>query len=193
VTTLLLARHGETDWNRDGRWQGHSDTPLNDLGRRQAQALAGGLDEPVDVVYSSDLARARETAQIVAARLGLEMRLDPRLRERGFGAWEGLTSAEIENRFAESLRRWRAGEGAGADDAEPFDDFADRIQAFLEEAVRMHPSETVLVIAHGGSIRVIHALATGLDYVRDHRSIPAVANCAVARYAAVDGKLAPLD
>jgi broad specificity phosphatase PhoE len=193
VTTLLLARHGETDWNRDGRWQGLSDTRLNDLGREQAEALAAGLDDAVEVVYSSDLARARETAEIVAARLGLEVRLDPRLRERGFGAWEGLTTAEIENRFAESHRRWRAGEGAGAEDAEPFAAFAARIHAFLEDAVRQHPGQTVLVIAHGGSIRVIHALATGLDYVRDHRSIPAVANCAVARYAAGDGKLAPLD
>jgi broad specificity phosphatase PhoE len=193
VTTLLLARHGETDWNRDGRWQGLSDTRLNDLGREQAEALAAHLDDAVDVVYSSDLARARETAEIVAARLGLEVRLDPRLRERGFGAWEGLTTAEIENRFAESHRRWRAGEGAGAEDAEPFAAFAARIHAFLEDAVRQHPGQTVLVIAHGGSIRVIHALATGLDYVRDHRSIPAVANCAVARYAAGDGKLAPLD
>jgi broad specificity phosphatase PhoE len=193
VTTLLLARHGETDWNRDGRWQGLSDTRLNDLGREQARALAAELDDSVDVVYSSDLARARETAEIVAARLGLEVRLDPRLRERGFGAWEGLTSVEIENRFAESHRRWRAGEGAGADDAEPFAVFATRIHTFLEDAVRQHSGQTVLVIAHGGSIRVIHALATGLDYVRDHRSIPAVANCAVARYAAGDGKLAPLD
>ena len=193
MTTLLLARHGETDWNRDGRWQGLSDTRLNDLGREQAQALAAGLDDAVDVVYSSDLARARETAEIVAARLGLELRLDPRLRERGFGAWEGLTSTEIEDRFAESHQRWLSGKGAGADDAEPFAAFAARIHAFLEDAVGQHVGETVLVIAHGGSIRVIHALATGLDYVRDHRSIPAMANCAVARYVARDGKLAPLD
>ena len=193
MTTLLLARHGETDWNRDGRWQGLSDTRLNDLGREQAQELAAGLDDAVDVVYSSDLARARETAEIVAARLGLEVRFDSRLRERGFGAWEGLSTTEIEDRFAESHRRWHAGEGAGADDAEPFADFAARIHSFLEDAVQRHPGETLLVIAHGGSIRVIHALATGLDYVRDHRSIPAVANCAVARYAAGDGKLAPLD
>jgi broad specificity phosphatase PhoE len=192
VTTLLLARHGETDWNRDGRWQGHSDTPLNEEGRRQARELAEQLDG-VDAVYSSDLARARETAEIVAERLGLDVHPDPRLRERGFGAWEGLNSAEIERDFGEAHARWRSGEGLGADDAEPFDAFAARVHAFLEDVLRLHPDENVLVISHGGSIRVIHALATGLDYVRDHRSIPAVANCAVARYAAGDGKLAPLD
>jgi broad specificity phosphatase PhoE len=193
VTTLLLARHGETDWNRDGRWQGHSNTSLNARGREQARGLAGELTEKIDVVYSSDLARARETAEIVADRLGLEIELDPRLRERGFGSWEGLTRSEIEERDAEGLARWLAGQGHGADDAEPFDEFAERMHGFLGDVLHRHPGERVLVIAHGGSIRVLHALALGLDYVRDHRLIPAVANCAVARYAARDGKLAPLD
>jgi alpha-ribazole phosphatase len=193
VTTILLARHGETDWNRDGRWQGHSNTSLNARGREQARELADELNEEIDVVYSSDLARARETAEIVAGRLGLDVRLDPRLRERGFGSWEGLTRSEIEERDAEALTRWRDGNGHGADDAEPYDAFAERMRGFLEDVLARHPGERVLVIAHGGSIRVIHALATGLDYVRDRGLIPPVANCAVARYAARDGKLAPLD
>jgi alpha-ribazole phosphatase len=193
VTTILLARHGETDWNRDGRWQGHSNTSLNARGRQQAHELADELTEEIDVVYSSDLARARETAEIVAGRLGLEVQVDPRLRERGFGSWEGLTGDEIEQRDGEALERWRAGEGPGAPDAEPYGAFAARMGRFLEDVLERHPAEHVLVISHGGSIRVIHALAMGLDYVRDHRSIPAVANCAVARYAARDGKLAPLD
>ena len=189
---MLLARHGETDWNRDRRWQGHSDTPLNELGREQARKLAESLDG-IDAVYSSDLARARGTAEIVAARLGLAVRLDARLRERGFGAWEGLTMEEIEGGFGETFRRWQTGEGHGADDAEAFDAFAARVHSFLDDVLRRHPDETVLVVGHGGSIRVIHALAGGLDYVKDHRSIPAVANCAVARFAARDGRLAPID
>jgi broad specificity phosphatase PhoE len=192
VTTLLLVRHGETDWNREGRWQGHSDTRLNDVGREQAAGLASELDG-VDVVYASDLARARETADILAGGLGLEVHVDPRLRERSFGAWEGLTAAEIEARFADAHGRWLAGEGPGADDAEPFDSFAARVHAFLENVLARHPGETVLVVAHGGSIRVIHAAASGLDYIRDHRSIPGVPNCTVARYASQDGKLAPID
>jgi broad specificity phosphatase PhoE len=192
VTTLLLVRHGETEWNRTGRWQGHSDTPLNERGREQARDLARQLDG-VNALYSSDLARARQTAEIVAAALDVDVRLDRRLRERRFGAWEGLTAVEIERDFAEAHRRWEAGEGFGADDAEPFDAFAARVTSFLDDVLRRHPGETVLVIGHGGSIRVIHAAATGLDYVRDHRLIPAVANCAVARYAAREGKLAPID
>jgi broad specificity phosphatase PhoE len=192
VTELLLARHGETDWNAAGRWQGHSDTALNDEGRRQARSLAQTLGR-VDVVYSSDLARARETAELVTERLALPIRLDVRLRERGFGVWEGLTADEIEARFPDTHRRWQAGEGFGADDAEPFETFAARVHSFLADVLRAHPVETVLVVAHGGTIRVIHALASGLDYVRDHRSIPAVANCALAKYLAKDGKLAPID
>jgi probable phosphoglycerate mutase len=193
MTTLLLVRHGETDWNREGRWQGGSDTHLNQLGREQAGALAAQLDGSIGVLYSSDLARARETAEIVAERLGLEIHLDPRLRERRFGSWEGLTSAEIAERFPDAHRRWRAGDGPGADDAEPFDEFAARVNGFVADVLERHPAQEVLVVSHGGSIRVIHALVAGLDYVRDHRSIPAVPNCAVALYAVRDGKLGPVD
>ncbi len=193
MTTLLLVRHGETDWNRDGRWQGGSDTSLNDAGREQARTLAEQLDGNIDAVYSSDLARARETADIVAAKLDLAVQIDPRLRERGFGSWEGLTTTEIEQRFADAHGRWLAGEGAGADDAETFEDFFARVSDFLADVLRLHPEEEILVISHGGSIRVIHALAAGVDYVRDHRLIPGVPNCSVARYVARDGKLTPLD
>ena len=192
MTTLLLVRHGETDWNRDGRWQGHSDTHLNAVGREQAARLADELDG-VDVVYASDLARARETAETLAEPLGLDVQLDGRLRERSFGAWEGKTGPEIEAEFPDAHARWLAGHGPGADDAEPFADFGARVGSFLEEVLARHPDETVLVVAHGGSIRVIHALANGLDYVRDHRSIPAVPNCTVSRYGARDGKLTPID
>jgi len=192
VTTLLLVRHGETDWNRDGRWQGHSDTHLNAVGREQAARLADEIDG-VDVVYASDLARARETAETLAEPLGLDVQLDGRLRERSFGAWEGKTGPEIEAEFPDAHARWLTGHGPGADDAEPFADFGARVGSFLEEVLARHPDETVLVVAHGGSIRVIHALASGLDYVRDHRSIPAVPNCTVAKYVAGEGKLAPID
>ena len=192
MTTLLLVRHGETDWNRDQRWQGHSDTPLNERGRQQARELAAKLDPP-DRIYASDLARARETAEILSARLGVPVVFDERLRERGFGAWEGLTTVEIEERFAAELARWRAREGAGALDAEGFEAFAARVGGFLDELLDRHPGEEVLVVAHGGTIRVIHALATGLDYVRDHLSIPAVDNCVPSKYAFRNGKLAPID
>jgi broad specificity phosphatase PhoE len=192
VTTLLLARHGETDWNRDGRFQGHADTSLNARGREQAHELAEEVNG-VEVIYSSDLKRAIETAEVVAERLGLEVTVDSRLRERGFGAWEGLTRAEIEASFREEFDRWRRGDGGGAADAEAQEAFAARIEAFLTDVLARHPDQTVLVIAHGGSIRVVQAVASGLDYLQDRRSIRALANCSLARYAAREGKLTPLD
>src|SRR5262245_65615545 len=100
MTELLLTRHGETDWNREHRVQGHTDVPLNENGREQARALAERLvDVPLAAIYASDLARARETAEIVARRLGLGVVLDPGLREKNFGSWEGLTDVEIAERF----------------------------------------------------------------------------------------------
>jgi broad specificity phosphatase PhoE len=192
VTTLLLTRHGETDWNAERRWQGHSDPPLNERGREQARELAAALDG-VDVIYSSDLARARETADILAERLGLEVRLDPRLRERSFGAWEGQTWEELEELDGDALQQWMAGETHGPDDAEPYEEFSRRVDSFLDEVLRRHPTERVLVVGHGGSIRAIHALAEGLDFGRDHLRIPSVANCGLSRYAVLEGKLARLD
>src|SRR5688500_9075185 len=102
-TTILLVRHGETDWNLERRVQGHSDRPLNDTGRRQAIELATALgDEPVDAIYSSDLVRAHETARILAERRGLGVTVIPELREKSFGTWEGLTDREVLQRFPEA-------------------------------------------------------------------------------------------
>src|ERR687891_2945889 len=99
-TRIILARHGETDWNLERRWQGHSDRPLNETGRAQAEALAEQLaGEPIAAIYSSDLMRAHETARIVASRLGRDVVAVPGLRERRFGSWEGLLDAEVEARF----------------------------------------------------------------------------------------------
>ena len=96
MTTLLLARHGETDWNRELRIQGSSDIELNELGRRQARFLAQELtDVDLDAIYSSDLSRAHATAAAVAATHGLSVKLDPWLRERSFGSWEGLTRDDV--------------------------------------------------------------------------------------------------
>src|SRR5262245_42602239 len=110
-TDLLLARHGETEWNRVGRWQGHADPPLNDEGRRQAVELAERLaGDGIAAVYSSDLQRASETARTVGDRLGLEVVEDPALREIDVGSWSGLTRAEVAERFPDGFARWLDGE-----------------------------------------------------------------------------------
>ena len=106
VTTILLARHGETDWNREGRWQGWADAPLNDTGRAQARELAEQLrSTPFDAVYSSDLSRAHETAEIVAAPHGVPVISDAGLREIDVGSWSGLTRAELQERFPDGTGR----------------------------------------------------------------------------------------
>ena len=147
MTTILLVRHGETDWNLQRRVQGHSDTPLNDNGRAQALALADTLDDvELDAVYASDLARAFETARIVAERRGLPVTSVPGLRERNFGTWEGLTDTEI-------FERYPAAKNGSWGDAETQDEMRERVLAALHEIAAVHPGGRVLVVTHGGPVR----------------------------------------
>src|SRR5262245_20482819 len=112
MTDFLLARHGETDWNREHRVQGHTDVPLNAAGLGQARVLAERLaDVSLEAIYASDLERARATAEAVARSQGLEVQVDPDLREKHFGSWEGLTDVEIAQRFPDAVRGgWGDGE-----------------------------------------------------------------------------------
>lgn len=146
---LLLVRHGETDWNREHRVQGHSDVPLNATGRAQARALAEELADTALVgIYSSDLVRARATAEAVAAARPLEVVLDPGLREKNFGSWEGLTDAEIAHRFPDAVRgRWGDGESTEA--------VSERALAALDRIRAAHDAGSVLVVTHGGTLRTI--------------------------------------
>jgi probable phosphoglycerate mutase len=180
VTTILLARHGETDWNRDRRVQGHTDVPLNETGRQQASALATALEnEPLDAVYSSDLERARETARIVAEPRGLQVEVADGLREKHFGSWEGLTDEEVLRRFPDA-RRGHWGDG------ETTDEMTERVIETLHRIAADHPGERVLVVLHGGPLRAAlrHCGA-------DHDG--AIANCHVASLSVEDGLLRPID
>ena len=123
MTTLLLARHGETDWNREQRFQGHADPPLNQTGRAQAVDLAVALaGEPLAAVYSSPLRRALETAEIVAAAHGQEPVTVDALLEVDVGSWQGLTRAEIEERYPDQFARWLDHvDGFGFEDGESYE------------------------------------------------------------------------
>ncbi len=109
ATRILAVRHGETAWNVDGRIQGHLDIALSDVGRAQARRLGRALAErePLALIVSSDLARARETARIVADAAGAPLRTTTALRERCFGIWEGHTYAEVEQRWPNESAQWR--------------------------------------------------------------------------------------
>ena len=190
ATTIVLVRHGETDWNRERRFQGHADVPLNEEGRRQVRELAEALaGESFARAYSSPLRRAAESAEILASRLALEVRPSDALKEVDVGSWSGLTVAEVEARFPAGYRRWIEWRASGWEDGESYDELAQRVVAGLHELARAHPGGNVLAVTHGGPIRSAMAAALGLplDDVSDR--IGVVGNCAVARILVGDGKL----
>jgi probable phosphoglycerate mutase len=163
--TIYLARHGETEWNRIGRWQGATDIPLSDHGRAQAGSLAERLrDLRIARVHASQLSRALETAQIVATRLALPAPIsDPRLRERGYGAFEGLTRHECAERFPGVWERYLADRRVVPPGAEPQAEVVERITAVMTEIAGrvgdLPGSGAILVISHGGTIRsFVHAI-----------------------------------
>jgi broad specificity phosphatase PhoE len=189
VTTVHLARHGESDWNAAGRWQGHADRPLTELGRRQAVELAERLASArLDAVYSSDLRRARETAEPVAERHGLEVTTLAALREVDVGGWSGLSRPEVEQRFPEAFARWRGG-GQGWEDGETYEDMTARVVDAVLEIAAAHPGGEVLVVAHGGPIRALHAVALGLDISEHRRLQPVAVNAKLSHLTVEDGRL----
>lgn len=161
VTSVLAVRHGETAWNRETRIQGQLDIPLSPLGAAQARRLAQALDgQGVEVIYASDLARARQTADAVAQQLGLAVQLEPGLRERGFGLFEGLTWAEIETRWPAESERWRRRDPQfAAQGGEGLQDFYARSVAAVEALASRHPGQTVLIVAHGGVLDCLYRAA----------------------------------
>ncbi len=161
-TRLIAVRHGETAWNVDTRVQGQLDIGLNEVGRRQSVRLAQALvDEQLEALYASDLGRARDTALAVASLTGLPLQLDPRLRERAFGRFEGMTYAEIEQRFPDASRRWRqrdpdfAPEGGG----EALAAFQARAVAAVAAIACRHRGRHVAVITHGGVLDALYRAA----------------------------------
>ena len=193
MTEILLARHGETDWNRENRFQGHADPPLNEVGRAQSAELAATLaHEPIAAVYSSPLRRALETAETVAARHELAPITVEALREVDVGSWEGLTRAQVETRFPEQFRRW-LDYGPGWEDGETHEQMGERVLAALRELAHLHPDERILVVTHGGPIRAALARAEGIPHNEARRTGPALGNCFVAGLAVVDGDFRRID
>jgi probable phosphoglycerate mutase len=179
-TQLILIRHGETQWNLDQRIQGHHDVPLTEKGLEQARLLARHLvDEPLHAVYSSDLSRARQTAEILAAGRS-DIRFDPRLREAGMGRFEGHTPKELRERYPEAFEAWRRDSVRNRPlGGETLEDLQERCLAALRDLLPRHPGQTVAVVTHGGPVRVMvcGALGVSLEVYPKLR----VENTAVAR------------
>ena len=192
MTTILIARHGQSDWNQEKRWQGHADRPLTERGCEQAQALADRLAHiELDAVYSSDLQRARDTAAVVAESQSLDLQQLPELREVDVGTWSGLTRAEAEERFPEGFARWRDGY-PGWKDGETYEAMTDRVLRAVDEIAAEHEGGRVLVVSHGGPIRAIHAAALELDVHAYRRLRPVEPNARLSAVCFVNGKLTEL-
>jgi broad specificity phosphatase PhoE len=193
MTTVYLARHGESDWNVERRWQGHADRPLTERGREQAKALAEklrGVD--LDAVYASDLRRAWETADAVAAPRALEVVRLPELREVDVGSWSGFTRDECADRFPDAVVRWQAG-GSGWDDGESYEDMGVRIVAAIQRLAAAHPDGAILVVSHGGPIRAVHAHALGVDIATHRRTGPVEPNARLSSVSVEDGRIARIE
>lgn len=189
ATRVLVVRHGETAWNREGRIQGQLDIGLNDTGRWQAERLGERLaDEGLAAIYSSDLSRAAATAEAVARRTGLVVQHDTGLRERAFGRFEGQVFTEIERLWPDEARRWRAREPAfGPGGGESLVDFYARCTAAALRLAARHPGEAVLLVAHGGVLDCLYRAATrmALDAPRSWQ----LGNASVNRLLHADGAL----
>ena len=168
MITLYLVRHGESVYNAEGRIQGHQDAGLSELGFRQAELIARRLaSERFDAVYSSDLVRASATAEAIASRHNLPVHLTPLLRESKLGVVEGLTNAEIEERYPETIHHWRRRPlTARPPGAESIEDVIGRARRFLDETLPGHShGSRLLVVGHGGSVRGV--IIAGLDLPTD--------------------------
>lgn len=165
VTRILAIRHGETTWNRDARIQGQLDIPLNDTGRWQAERTAAALaGEPIEAVYASDLARARETAAAIARARGLPLQTHTGLRERHFGAFQGRTWAELEREHPDVVRAWKARVPDFAPPGgESLLELRARVEGTFAELAARHPGAQIVVVAHGGVLDILYRAATGVD------------------------------
>jgi broad specificity phosphatase PhoE len=192
-TLILLARHGETDWNRDRRWQGHADRPLSPLGKEQARALAARLRPfPLDAVYSSDLRRARATAEAVAGAQSLRVTELRELREIDTGSWTGLTRPEAQVRDPQAYARWLELGQPDWEGGETYDDLSARVVPAVLGIGEAHPGGRVLVVGHAGVIRAVHAHVLGLEPTAYRRLRPVEPNARLSAVCCLDGELTRL-
>lgn len=153
---LLLVRHGETTWNQENRWQGQADVPLSETGRVQAYRLAQRLlaeGRPIQAMYTSDLSRAAQTAEIIGTVLGMRPSLDLAWREMDIGVWSGLTTDEVIARHTAEWERLRAGEDLPRGGGETFAQFQSRLVRGATRLLEQHAGEDVAVVTHGGAVR----------------------------------------
>ncbi|MCI0415034.1 histidine phosphatase family protein [bacterium] len=163
MARFILIRHGETDWNLEGRYQGQSDVPLNERGRRQSEELAVTLRESmISNIYCSDLIRASESAEILSRALGLVKQEDPRLREIHLGSWEGMLFAEIQAKYSELLKMRKLDpRTVSAPGGETLEQVRVRVMASVTDILERHPNETSAIVSHGLPLAILIACYRG--------------------------------
>ena len=191
MTELILLRHGETEWNRELRFQGQVDVPLNATGHAQAQRLAQRLaGEPIDHLVSSDLSRARQTAdpfarQVQASR-GIGLEVDAALREQAFGRIDGMRVEDIKRDHADVWAGWTQFQSDYVvPDGESTRQFHTRVMAALWQLVASHPGRTLAVVTHGGVLDMVFRTARGLGLEGPRQS--AIPNAGISRVRMQDG------
>jgi alpha-ribazole phosphatase len=174
MSELWLVRHGQTDWNLAGRYQGQADVPLNETGLAQARALADSLTGTVfKALYCSDLARARQTAEILGERLGLAPRIDARLREIDQGEWEGLAFSEIVSHYANVMdARSQDPVNQRAPGGESVAEVAARVGEAAGDIARRHPQGPVLIVLHGLALATLTCQARYIPLANVYEHIP---------------------
>lgn len=176
MTELWLVRHGQTDWNLTGRWQGQATNApgLNSVGHAQTLVLAGQLPrERFSTIFSSDLLRAYQTAELLAESLNLIVTLEPRLREINLGLWEGMLSKDIEARYPRELsQRSHDPLLSHAPQGESVMDVVERVRAAVIDIVAAHRDGPVLIVAHGVTLAIIICLAQGIPLTQVYEHIP---------------------
>lgn len=178
---LWLVRHGQTDWNIQRRFQGHTDIPLNAEGIAQARDLAATLNEShISAVYSSDLNRALQTAGILAEGKSIPVIRDKRLREISMGEWEGKIWQDVNQNLTKELLQLNNnpvhGRAAGG---ESLAEVAERVKEFADEIAMKYPGQIVLVVSHGLSLGALHCMSAGLPLAQARNMIPH--NCSIVR------------
>ncbi len=162
---LFLTRHGQTDWNIAGRYQGQSDVPLNQTGILQAAALAKRLStEKIDAIYSSDLSRAKDTAQAIANFHQLHINTDSRWRELNFGDWEGMNYKEMSAHSPELFENWmKDSVNTSTPNGESLKQLARRVKTAFDEIKNKHKDQTVLVVSHSGALQALLATLLSIE------------------------------
>ena len=173
MTEFWLIRHGQTDWNLVGRFQGHTDIPLNSRGLDQARTLAAKLSrEKFDAIYSSDLQRASQTAALVAQVLSLPVTFDTRLREISQGEWEGMSLAEVRRKYEFDPAAAESSADSRAPGGESVNEVAARMTAAAADIAVKHPKERVLIVSHGLAVAALYCVANQISLATVHGYIP---------------------